>query len=142
MSPKLQEEAALSVNTKWMSKIEIFDNAPKGMIVRIAFTLKTVSFSPFESIVKCGKRIDRLYIVTRGLVFMDGRIQGQNTVIGGEMLHFKYSMHQATSMTFVDTNTIDYTDFQMILDKYPDVRRRLKRRVVQVSSTANGFQDF
>ena len=38
MSPKLQEEAALSVNTKWMSKIEIFDNAPKGMIVRIAFT--------------------------------------------------------------------------------------------------------
>ncbi|WZN64952.1 voltage-gated ion channel protein [Chloropicon roscoffensis] len=131
MSPKLQEEAALSVNTKWMSKIEIFDNAPKGMIVRIAFTLKTISFSPFESIVKCGKRIDRLYIVTRGLVFMDGRIQGQNTVIGGEMLHSKYSMHQATSMTFVDTNTIDYTDFQMILDKYPDVRRRLKRRVVQ-----------
>ena len=64
MSPKLQEEAALSVNTKWMSKIEIFDNAPKGMIVRIAFTLKTVSFSPFESIVKCGKRTAGARVMT------------------------------------------------------------------------------
>ena len=131
MSPKLQEEAALSVNIDWMKEIDILKNAPKEMIVRIAFSLKSVSFSPCETIVKQAKKIDRLYIVRRGLVFKGGRIQGTNTIIGEEMLHSKYSLHSVSSMTFVDTNTIDYTDFQMILDKYPQIRNKLKKRVVQ-----------
>ena len=131
MSPKLQEEAALSVNISWMNKIDIFKTAPKEMIVRIAFALKSVSFSPFESMVVQGKKIDRLLIVTRGLVYKEGRIQAKNTIIGDEMLHSKYSLSSVSSMTFVDTNTIDYTDFQMILDKYPKVRKELKKRVVK-----------
>ncbi|QDZ23601.1 voltage-gated ion channel protein [Chloropicon primus] len=137
MSPKLQQDAALAVNVDWMSKIELFQSAPKEMIVKIAFALKSVSFSPFEAMVMQGKRIDRLYIVTRGLVFKEGRIQGQNTLIGNEMLQSKYSLSSVSSLTFVDTNTIDYTDFQMILDKYPLVRAKLKRQVVQAICRKN-----
>ena len=44
------------MNISWMKKIDIFKTAPKEMIVRVAFALKSVSFSPVESMVVLGKK--------------------------------------------------------------------------------------
>ncbi|CAK8987086.1 Potassium channel KAT1 [Durusdinium trenchii] len=74
LSPNLQDEVNLIVNSVWVKQVPFIQLSPPDeldpLVSKLSSKLKLQIFAPFEAVVRRHDVIDKLYIVSKGLVVL------------------------------------------------------------------------
>jgi len=133
LAPKLRNEVALTINEKWLEKIDLInDDVEQGLVLELAFALTLQIFPPGD-----GCPIGSIYIVSRGAALFAGRVYTSGRSWGeaealllSERLRFPIP---ASAITYLFTYSIDGDTLRWLMSqsKYPEASARLRRKTVQ-----------
>ena len=129
---RLRNEVALTVNERWLNKIELLNECEDGLVLELAFALALQIFPPGDS---CP--LGHIYIVCRGSALFAGRAYAHGACWGeaealllSDRLRFPIP---ASAISYLFTYSIDGATLRQMMSqhKYPDASQRLRRRQVQ-----------
>jgi hypothetical protein len=87
-----------------------------------------------EEFISTQRMTTGMFIIRRGLVAAKGRVKGAGSVFGEDVIlanvPYKYT---ATTLTFTDTAILDRSDFEMILESFPEAHKMLLKRAKRTS---------
>jgi len=133
LAPKLRNEVALTMNERWLHKIDLInDECEQGLVLELAFALSLQIFPPGDN---CP--VGRIYIVSRGAALFAGRakVAGDSwgeaeALLVTDRLRFPVP---ASALAYLFTYSIDGETIRVTMSqsKYPEASFRLRRRQVQ-----------
>lgn len=140
MSPTMRGEICLHQHGAWMSKIPFFncDDEDERLLFLtvVAQHLKPVAYASGDELVTEGESADQMYVVMRGIVGMFGRVKGQDTVIGEDLVLSKGMRdYRVTALTFVDAYELEGSVLKEIVEsgKYPRTARSVRWYAIRLA---------
>jgi potassium voltage-gated channel Eag-related subfamily H protein 7 len=134
MSPGLQGEVVLTLNKKWMEKVNMVKpimmlardtdvtqlrriTDAKAFLVDLSMKLEPLIFSQEEAI----GHPHTLYILQRGIIGGRGRMFNSGTVWGEDFLLLDESLafpYEATTLTYVELKSLSRASFLEVMERY------------------------
>eukprot|EP00898_Chlorokybus_atmophyticus_P002905 jgi/Chlat1/3615/Chrsp237S00261 len=141
MSPALRGEVAIQCNSDWINHVTFFRGCPQDFIIELAYLLRSETYPPGETFIKPAEMMaaalsdteQKMYIVRRGVISARGRLYQTNSVIGEDILFAMSDLcYAARTLTYTDVYSISRASFVPLLEKYPHVKKLLRRVVVRM----------
>ncbi|GBG32779.1 Potassium voltage-gated channel subfamily H member 6 [Hondaea fermentalgiana] len=153
MSPHLQDEVNLRVNASWIREIRFVQVAPDhelaGFVSALSANLRIEVYAPFERVISVGDHINKLYIVSKGLIVLHlesdlldrnaaevthGRlhlrlsltealreelVRGQS--FGHELIYSGiHAIYNVSTLQFTELHVLTRAQLDSVLERFPD----------------------
>lgn len=158
MSPNLQNEVNLKVNTIWVRQVPFIELADDeelaGLVSALSSELRVEVYAPFEHVVSLGENIDKLYIISKGLVVLhihsnpraldaeqvsNGNMHVRLSVtedireelrrgqcFGHELIYTGLkSLYNCTTLQFCELHVLNRERLDLVLMRYPRSKRHI-----------------
>mmetsp|Transcript_70251 Transcript_70251/g.222785 ORF Transcript_70251/g.222785 Transcript_70251/m.222785 type:complete len:387 (+) Transcript_70251:138-1298(+) len=133
MSPGLRVEVSRCVHAKHIQLVACFRGFRQEVLTEIAMCLVTATYGRDEAIFKRGEYADQLYILEKGLVFVNERIITRGKTFGEDMVfREKKRAYGACTVTHTVTLALSRSNLVRCLAPYPKEARMMRRYAVRV----------
>jgi len=132
MSPALRSECTMRMNT-WMRKLDFFTNCPEPFVMHLSTLVIEQTYPPEESIFTAGDVLNKIFLIRKGVIDVNGRIKVSGKTIAEESLYSDAPvMYDARAVTYADIFTLDRESFQSALANYPATKRYFRLQGIKM----------
>ena len=137
MSPALRGMVTRHQHSVWIRQVWFFncneDEERNRFVTDVGLSLVLEAFSPNELIIRQGDVADKMYIVQRGLVGVNGRPMGIGRFFGEDMiLEGSCFTFTARVLTYLDVYSLSRVDLVRVLEMghFPNTKKLISLRVL------------
>ena len=126
LSPELQAEVAITINSHWHNQIPFFKSAAHGFLVRVGLSMTARVFPPAEVIAPTC-----LYVINTGIVHINRALKMHGNVFGADcLLRSQFlSRHTARAMCYTEAYCISAESMYEFAAMYPKTNYVMKKWV-------------
>lgn len=131
MSPDLQGEVTVQINTAWLERVTFLRECEPAMIVQVALRLQGIVYAPGELIPG-----DQLHILQRGVCVRDGRVRLAGTVWGEDMILSNAALMSSApvrAITFAQVQTLRRRDLFAVTAMFPRMQMIIRKVAIRIA---------